>query len=55
VKWRRAIEAFVLTAVLTLLFYAPILTQVLHFFVRSPSTMVAVSTPRWAMLEALRA
>lgn len=54
VKWRRAIEAFVLTAVLTLLFYAPILTQVLHFFVRSPSTMVAVSTPRWAMLEALR-
>jgi len=54
VKWRRAIEAFVLTAVMTLLFYAPILTQVLHFFVRHPSSMVAVSTPRWAMLEALR-
>jgi hypothetical protein len=54
VKWRRAIEAFVLTAALTLLFYAPILTQVLQFFVRHPSSMVAVSTPRWAMLEALR-
>ena len=54
VKWRRVIEAFLLTAALTMLLYAPILTQVLHFFVRHPSSMVAVSTPRWAALEALR-
>ncbi len=54
VKWRRALEAFGLTALLALMFYASILTQVLHFFRRSPSSMVAVSTPRWAMLEALR-
>ncbi len=54
VKWRRAIEGFVLAAVLTLVFYAPILTQVLRFFVHHPSSMGAVSSPRWAMIEALR-
>ncbi|MGD0632373.1 MAG: glycosyltransferase family 39 protein [Terracidiphilus sp.] len=53
-KWLRAFEALVLGGLLTLLFYAPILKQVLHFFVKKPSSMVAVSTPRWAMWETLR-
>lgn len=53
-KWLLAFQAFLLTGGLTLLFYSPILTQVLHFFVKRPSSMLAVSTPRWAMWETLR-
>jgi len=53
-KWMVALKAFLLTAGLTLLFYAPIMSQVLNFFVKRPSSMLAVSTPRWAMLETLR-
>jgi hypothetical protein len=53
-KWRFALEAFFLTGGLTLLFYAPILTQVMNYFTHRPSSMKGVSTPRWAMLETLR-
>lgn len=53
-KWMLALQAFLLTGGLTLLFYAPIMKQVLHFFVKQPSSMLAVSTPRWAMWETLR-
>ena len=49
-----ALQAFLLSGGLTLLFYAPIMSQVLHFFVKKPSSMLAVSTPRWAMWETLR-
>jgi mannosyltransferase len=53
-KWRIALQAFLLTGGLTLLFYAPIATQVRNFFVNRPSSMRAVSTPRWAVSEILR-
>ena len=53
-KWMLALQAFFLAGALTLLFYAPIIRQVATFFVKKPSSMVAVSTPRWAMWEALR-
>ena len=53
-KGRLALLAFVLAGVLTFLLYAPILTQVRNFFVNRPSSMRAVSTPRWAVWEILR-
>lgn len=53
-KWRTALQAFLLTGGLTLLFYAPIVTQVRNFFMNRPSAMRAVSTPRWALWETLR-
>jgi len=53
-KWKLALQTFLLTGGLTLLFYAPIVTQVRDFFVNRPSAMRAVSTPRWAVWETLR-
>jgi uncharacterized membrane protein len=53
-KWRLALQAFLLAGGLTLLFYAPILMQVRNYFVNRPSSMRAVSTPRWALWETLR-
>ncbi|MGA2720792.1 MAG: glycosyltransferase family 39 protein [Bryobacteraceae bacterium] len=53
-KWRLALQAFFLTGGLTLLFYAPILMQVRNYFVNRPSSMRAVSTPRWALWETIR-
>ncbi len=49
-----AITAFVLSGLLSLALYAPILGQVGHFFLHSPPKMKATSTPRWALLETLR-
>jgi mannosyltransferase len=46
--------AFPIAAALSLLFYAPILTQVQQFFMHRPSSMRAVSTPTWAIGEILR-
>jgi uncharacterized membrane protein len=46
--------AFPAAAALSLLFYAPILTQVQQFFMHRPSSMKAVSTPSWAIGEILR-
>jgi mannosyltransferase len=53
-KWKITVQAFVLTAGLTLLFYAPIIIQVQKFFLKGPSGMKAFSTPRWAFLEIIR-
>jgi hypothetical protein len=54
VRWQSVLAGFVLTGVLAALMYAPILTQVLHFFAHHPSSMKAVSTPKWALAETLR-
>ncbi len=54
VRWQPALAGFVLTGVLAALMYAPIMTQVLHFFAHHPSSMKAVSTPKWALAETLR-
>ena len=53
-RWRFPSQAFLLAGWLTLLFYAHILVQVQNFFLHRPSSMKAVSTPRWAMWEAVR-
>ena len=53
-KWKYPLQAFALAGALTLLLYAPILTQVQNFFLHKPSAMRAVSTPAWAMREMLR-
>lgn len=52
--WRRAAFGFVLSGVLTILLYAPVLTDVTHFFTKSPSHLKGISTPRWAVAEAVR-
>ncbi len=36
------------------LLYAPVFTQVVDFFLNQPSRLEGVSTPTWALLEALR-
>jgi len=53
-KWRFPLQGFLLGGALTLLFYAPILSQVRNFFLHRPSPMRAVSTPRWALWETVR-
>ncbi len=50
--WRRPAAALGLAAALTLLLYAPMLGDVLNFYLHKPTGMKAVSTPRWALLEA---
>ncbi len=52
--WRGGALAFVLAAALTLLLYAPMLRQLLDFFLHRPSELRGVSTPRWAFFEAIR-
>ena len=54
VRWQPALVGFVLAGVLAAVMYAPIMTQVLHFFAHHPSSMKAVSTPKWALAETLR-
>jgi len=54
VRWLPALAGFALTGALAAAMYAPILTQVLHFFAHHPSSMKAVSTPKWALAETLR-
>jgi hypothetical protein len=51
-NWRRSLAAFALAGVLTLLLYAPMLADVLHFFLHKPTGMKGVSTPGWALAEA---
>jgi len=45
---------FVLSAVTTLLLYAPMLSQVIDFLRHDSSELVGVSTPLWALVEAVR-
>lgn len=53
-NWKFSLQGFLVGGILTLLLYAPILTQVQNFFMHRPSLMRAVSTPRWALWETLR-
>ncbi len=58
-RWdRRRVIAFgltfVLSAVCTLLLYAPMLGQVIDFLRNDNSELVGVSTPLWALVEAVR-
>jgi mannosyltransferase len=52
-RWRLPIIGFGLSALFTLLLYAPVLLEVQQFFVDTPSPQ-GVATPRWALLELLR-
>jgi mannosyltransferase len=54
VHWRVLAGAFVLAALFTVLLYAPMLDEVLNFFVNVPSELVVASTPAWALREAIR-
>lgn len=54
VDWRMPASAFVLAALLTVLFYAPMLNQVLQFYLHQPSDLVGKSTPAWAFREGIR-
>ncbi len=51
---RGAVVAFGLAAILTLAFYAPMLSEVIAFFTQQRSGMQGVSTPGWAALELVR-
>ena len=56
-KWPRIAATgltFALAAGFTLILYAPMLTQVLDFFLNRPSGFVGVSTPLWALFESIR-
>ena len=53
-KWMLPLQAFLLTGGLTLLLYAPIVVQVQKFFMKGPSGMKVVSTPKWALWETIR-
>lgn len=53
-RWQPMLVGFVLAGVLAAVFYGPIITQVLRFFAHHPSSMTAVSTPKWALAETLR-
>ena len=52
--WRMLVVAFVGGALFTLVLYAPMLDQVLNFFVNQPSDLRGTSTPSWALGEAIR-
>lgn len=51
---RGGLIAFGLAALVTLALYAPMLREVLDYFLNRPSNLRGVSTPRWAILETLR-
>lgn len=51
---RGGLIAFGLAALMTLALYAPMLREVLDFFLNRPSNLRGVSTPRWAVVETLR-
>ncbi|HEY6339991.1 MAG TPA: glycosyltransferase family 39 protein [Bryobacteraceae bacterium] len=52
-RWKFPLHALGLAIMLVLLFYAPILAQMRHFFQRK-SVLQSASTPSWAMGELLR-
>jgi len=53
-NWRLPFLGFALGGILTLALYAPILGQVLEWFINRPSKLLGVSTPTWALDEGLR-
>ncbi|MGD8277929.1 MAG: glycosyltransferase family 39 protein [Gemmatimonadota bacterium] len=52
--WLPVLGGFTLAAALTLLLYAPIIDQVVWWFLYRPSNFAGISTPGWALGEALR-
>ena len=54
IDWRIPAAAFAGAAVATVLLYAPMLGQVVDFFVNQPSDLRGTSTPAWALGEAVR-
>ncbi|MEZ5498937.1 MAG: glycosyltransferase family 39 protein [Steroidobacteraceae bacterium] len=54
INWPWTIAAFALAGAFTLLLYAPMLDQVISFFLHRRSPLVGVSTPHWALGEAYR-
>ena len=54
VDWRIPVGAFFLAAIFTTVLYAPMLGQVIDFFVNQPSDLRGTSTPSWALGEAIR-
>jgi mannosyltransferase len=48
------IAAIILSGVLTLVFYSPMLNQVIDYYLHVSGKMKALSTPTWALLETLR-
>ena len=53
IQWQRPAMAFLLTGVLALLFYFPLLWDIHHFFLEKNSSL-KMATPQWALLEILR-
>lgn len=53
-RWKKPVTGMTLGAVLALSLYAPILSQVLDFFLHQPSGTEGLSTPSWALAETLR-
>lgn len=54
-RWlAKPITAIVLSGVLTIAFYAPILGQMMQYYRQRSGQMRAVSTPGWALLETVR-
>lgn len=51
---RGGVVAFTLAALLTLALYAPMLGEVVDFFLHRPSGLRGVSTPGWAFMETIR-
>ncbi len=54
VNWKPPLAALVLAAVMTILLYGPIIDQVVDYFVNKPSGLKGLSTPMWALAEAIR-
>ncbi len=52
--WRAPVGGFVLAGAVAVALYAPMASAVVDFFVNRPSGLVGVSTPIWALQEALR-
>ncbi len=54
-RWlAKPITAIVLSGVLTVAFYSPMLPQVISFYLHGTAKMKALSTPSWALFETLR-
>lgn len=51
--WKPPLVALALAAVMTIMLYGPIIAQVADYFVNKPSDLQNVSTPMWALGEAI--
>lgn len=52
--WLLPVIGFGVGALVTLTLYAPLIAEVLNFFLNRPSRLLGVSTPAWALEEGLR-